>query len=343
MTIFDLVKSEALAAYWLELPEAQESTLGDELFPPEQKLGLDIKYIKGAKGLPVVLKPSSYDAEALKRDRLGFEKLSMQMPYFKEAMTIDEELRQQLNMVLETGNQAYIDSVLNNIFDDEMRLLRGAKAQRERMKLMALTTGAISVAANGQAYSYDYHMPASNKVTANTAWSNAAATIIDDIKNLQEVIYDATGVKPTRAVCNNVTWKNLLKNTEIRGLINPLGQAKPVKDSDVKALLEDMLELEVLVHNKKYINEAGTATKYIPDDTFVLMPEGALGTGWFGTTPEQSDLMSSGVANVSIVDVGVAVTTSQKVDPVQVETKVSQICLPSFEMVDHVGIIDTTP
>lgn len=343
MTIFDLITSEALAAYWLEMPEAQDPVLGDELFPNQQKLGLDIKYIKGAKGLPVVLKPSSYDVEALKRDRLGFEKLSMQMPFFKESTYIDEELRQQLNMVLETGNQAYIDSVLNNVFDDEMRLLRGAKAQRERMKMMALTTGAINIAANGQAYTYDYHMPASNKVTTATAWSNPAATIIDDIRDLQDAIYDATGVKPTRAVCNNVTMKYLLKNNEIRSMINPLGQTKPVKESEVRQLLLDVLELEVVVNNKKYKNEAGTATKYVPDDTFAIFPEGTLGTGWFGTTPEQSDLMSSGVANVSIVDTGVAITTSQKVDPVQVETKVSQVCLPSFEMVDHVGIIDTTP
>jgi hypothetical protein len=37
----------------------------------------------------------------------------------------------------------------------------------------------------------------------------------------------------------------------------------------------------------------------------------------------------------------VAVTTAQKTDPVQVETIVSQICLPSFEAADQVYIMDT--
>ena len=75
---------------------------------------------------------------------------------------------------------------------------------------------------------------------------------------------------------------------------------------------------------------------------FVLIPDGTLGTGWFGTTPEQSDLMSGTAANVSMVDLGVAVTTSKKVDPVNVDTKVSMIYLPSYEGIDNVLIADVS-
>jgi hypothetical protein len=71
-----------------------------------------------------------------------------------------------------------------------------------------------------------------------------------------------------------------------------------------------------------------------------LFPAGQLGTTWFGTTPEESDLMGGKVANVSITDVGVAVTTIEKADPVNVETKVTMICLPSFEAADSVMICD---
>ena len=41
-----------------------------------------------------------------------------------------------------------------------------------------------------------------------------------------------------------------------------------------------------------------------------------------------------------VTDTGVAVTTVQKADPVQVETIVSMICLPSFEQADQVYIMD---
>ena len=207
MSIFDLVNSTALVAYWETLATQQPPYLGEELFPPNQKLGLKLEWIKGAKGLPVVLLPSAYDVKAKKRDRIGFEKLSTQMPFFKESTNIDEELRQQLNMVLETGNQVYIDSVVNNVFDDEMRLLTGARAQRERMRMQALTTGAISISANGQDYDYDYGIPDNHKSTVTTSWSDPSATIIDDIKDALDTIEEDTGNRPTRAICSSVTWK----------------------------------------------------------------------------------------------------------------------------------------
>ena len=65
-----------------------------------------------------------------------------------------------------------------------------------------------------------------------------------------------------------------------------------------------------------------------------------MGTGWFGTTPEQSDLMSGSTANVSITDTGVAATTTKETDPVNVNTKVSMIYLPSFETANQVFIGD---
>ena len=71
-----------------------------------------------------------------------------------------------------------------------------------------------------------------------------------------------------------------------------------------------------------------------------LFPSGNLGTTWFGTTPEESDLMSGTADNVAITDVGVAVTTMKKSDPVNVETKVTMICLPSFESADSVFLLD---
>ena len=92
------------------------------------------------------------------------------------------------------------------------------------------------------------------------------------------------------------------------------------------------------------MNDSGAAAKYIPDDTFILLPPGNLGNTWFGTTPEESDLMSSStVENVAIVDTGVAVTTIKQSDPVNVEIKVTQICLPDFPTADQIVIADVTP
>lgn len=341
MTIFDLMQSQDIVAYWETLTQDEAPYPCEELFPSDKKRGLSLKWIKGSKGLPIVLKTSAFDVHAIPRPRIGFDRLTAEMPYFKESTYIDEELRQELNMVLETGNQAYIDSVMERIFDDETRLLRGAAASRERMRMMALTTGVVSMASNGQQFTFDYGV--SHKGNAATSWSDLAnSDPLEDIREAQENILDATGTKPTRAMCDGKTWRNLRNNEKIKKAIFVLTNgAGAVSDERLRTFLSDELELSIYVNDKRFIDENGNTMKYMPENTFVLFPEGELGKTWFGTTPAESDLMTGADVNVTITDVGVSVTTSKKADPVQVETIVAMICLPSFEAADQVYILDT--
>lgn len=343
MSIFDLMQSQELTAYWEALVQDEAPYPCEELFPNNKKRGLSLKWLKGSKGLPVVLNTSAFDVHAIPRPRIGFEKLTSEMPYFKESTYIDEELRQELNMVLETGNQAYIDSVMNKIFDDEMNLLRGASAARERMRMMALTTGVVSMANNGQAFEFDYQIPSNHKGNASTSWSDRAnADPIEDIRVAKELIQDETGEVITRAMCDSKTWRDIRNNEKIKKAIFVLTNgAGAVSDRQLRSYIADELDIEILVNDKRYKNEQGQTVKYMPTDTFVMFPDGNLGNTWFGTTPAESDLMGGSAANVSITDTGVAVTTVKHVDPVQVETIVSMICLPSFEAANNVYIMDT--
>ena len=67
-----------------------------------------------------------------------------------------------------------------------------------------------------------------------------------------------------------------------------------------------------------------------------LLPEGALGSTWFGVTPEQH---RADKLDVTIVDSGIAVAVETKFDPVQTLTKVSEVVLPSFERMDETYMI----
>lgn len=342
MTIFDLVQAPELTAYWETLSQDEAPYPCEELFPDDKKRGLQLSWIKGSRGLPVVLKTSAFDVNAIPRPRIGFDKLVTEMPYFKESTYIDEELRQELNMVLETGNQAYIDSVMTHVFDDETNLLRGAAASRERMRMMALTTGVVTMSNNGQTFSYDYGV--THKGDAATAWSShSTADPIEDIRKAIETVGDDTGATITRAMCDGATWRDIRNNEAIAKKIYVLSNGVgAVSDRALREYLLEELGIEVMINDKRYVNETGATQKYMPANTFVMFPDGQLGKTWFGTTPAESDLMGGNAANVSITDTGVAVVTHQVVDPVNVETIVSQICLPSFEMADQVYIMDTT-
>lgn len=342
MTIFDIITSTEIASYWELMTQDRAPYLGEELFPNEKKLGLKLDWLKGSNGLPVVLKASAFDVKAVPRPRIGFEKLSAEMPFFKESKYIDEELRQQLNMILETGNQAYIDTIANRIFADETELLEGAAAQRERMRMMMLTTGVISMKSNGQIYEYDYRIPEGHKKTVTKSWSDPTATIMDDIRKAQDTIKEDTGVELTRAVTTSKVIGYMRNNTEIKKSIAVLTDGQGfISDSKVVSYIKDELSITIAVDDKKYKDEDEKTQNYVPEDTFTLIPDGKLGNTWFGTTPEESDLLTSGVANVSIVDTGVAITTVPETDPVNVNTKVTMICLPDFPTADQVFIYDT--
>ena len=198
------------------------------------------------------------------------------------------------------------------------------------------------MAANGQAFTYDYGV--THKGNAATAWSDRQnADPIEDIRQAMETIQEDTGAVITRAMCDSATWRDLRNNEAIRKSIFVLSNGQAiVSDTRLREFILEELGIQVMVNDKRYVDEAGNSMKFMPANTFVLFPDGDLGNTWFGTTPAESDLMGGSVANVSIVDTGVAITTAKHVDPVNVETIVSQICLPSFEMADQVFILDTT-
>lgn len=344
-SIFDLVNAKEIATYWTQKAENRIPYLGETLFPAQKQLGLDISWFKGSQGLPVMLKPSAFDTKATLRDRIGISKIETEMPFFREAMRIGEKERQELNKASAAANAQFLMPVLNRIYDDAGTLIDGALVVPERMRMQLLSTGKITVSAtidgNRVAYDYDYKFPATHKKTLNTKkWSDTENALpVQDIQEWQDTIEDDFGARPTRAICTRKTWNYLLRNKSIRLDMNPAGgQNVILTDSMLQQYLEAKLGLRVAVYNKKF-SLNGTPTLFFPDDHFTLIPDGNLGNTYYGTTPEESDLMSGATeAQVQIVNTGVAVTSIREPHPVNVLTIVSEIVLPSFEAIDGVFI-----
>lgn len=338
--IYDLYNNETIAEYYVEAVSNKIPYLGETLFPAKKKLGLDLKYIKSSKGIPQVLKLSAYDTKATLRDRAGFTDVESEMPYFKEGFLIKERDRQELNKLIDSGNQTYVDIILNNVFDDATNLVDGAKTQFERMRMQLLCKGKIQITFNGLGIDYDYGV---NKTTVSTSWATKTTDIMADLETAMDKVETRSGIRPTRAICTSKTFKYFRENEKIVGAIRALNTTKYVTSKMVKEYIQDELDLTIQIYDKKYKDESAAENQFFEDDIFTLLPGGILGNSWYGTTPEESDLIGSNVANVSIVNTGVAITTSETVDPVNVSTKASFIGLPSFENSDMVEIIDVTP
>ena len=152
----------------------------------------------------------------------------------------------------------------------------------------------------------------------------------------------ANGITLTRAIVNSSVAKHFRTNTALKNAIYVFANGT-VNITTAKALeyIYNETGLSIYVYDNVYVNEEGKATKYVPDDTMVMLPDGELGKTHVGVTPEESDLMNSLTAEVSLVDNYIAVTTHKEHDPVIVEMKVSMVGLPSFERANEILIIDT--
>lgn len=343
-SIFALVQSSDIAAYYTNQPNQEPPFLGDELFPSTKQLGMDLSYIRGADNQPVALRPSAFDADVIPRGREGFAEFQEEMPFYKESTYIDEKTRQKLLLVRGTNNPAYQDVIMNHIFANEAKLIDSAGIAREIVRMQALTTGKAKVAGNGIAKEYDYQMPENHIVKATAAWDKAGSNPLTDIRTAKREIARSTGKTVTRAVMNQATWDALVANETLKStlLANNANTATAVLlDNQVSQFLSANTQVVFAVYDKGYNDAVGAYHSYIPDGTVVFMPNGNLGNTYFGTTPEEADLMGfSGIANVSLVDTGVAITTYAKSDPVNVETKISQLTLPSFEAANSVYVLN---
>ncbi len=341
----------AIAANWTEVSSNQIPYLGTGLFPARKKAGLDLSWLKGSKGLPVSLMPSAFDAKATFRDRIGFEKLETEMPFFREGFKIKEKDRQELLRV-QDSNDPYARTMIDRVFDDANNLIDGANVVPERMIMQLLFpengNAGIAITANGVNYTYNYDPQGTWKaknyiaLTGGDLWT--APTTADPFKafkSAKDGVRSRTGAELTIAVMNTVTF-NLLSATDAvknRYLTTNGLSLGYLTDDEVKAVVNGTSRLQIAIYDKMYKDESGVAHSFVPDGYVALIPSGNLGNTWYGTTPEEADLMSDSNAEVSIVNTGVAITRIIEPHPVNINTFASEIVLPSYERMDEVAVL----
>ena len=339
ISIFDIVTPGNVISYYDSRMANQDTYMGEMLFPATKQLGTELTKIGGRAGVPVELKASAFDVQATFRDRLSVETRTQTMPFFKEGMRVDEKIRQQLLNLASAGNAQVLAPLVRNIFDDTSNLLRGARVTRERMVMELISTGKIAINNNGVAMEYDYGIDEDyQKVKTAEAWSDTEnSNPLKDMRDWVEDFKIRYGVTLGYAVMTSKTFSYIANNKNVIKQLYPTvtdPSGLMIRNEQVKQLVLDTVGVRILINNNIYATQVrGTNKKFFPDNVVSFLPDsGVLGNMVFGTTPEEVDLLNSALtsAKVQITDTGVAVKTSVSYDPVNVNTIVSQICLPSF-------------
>ena len=346
-----LITPAAVAANWTEVASNRVPYLGTGLFGAKKKAGLDLSWIKGNRGLPISLMPSTFDAKATFRDRIDVSKTETEMPFFREGFKIKEKDRQELLRV-QDSNDPYAIAVIDRVFDDANELIDAADVVPERMRMQLLFAKdgnvGIAIKANGVDYTYNYDQNSEWKTNNYTALTGAdlwtapaTADPFAAFKAAKDGILARTGSEVVYAIMNSATFNMMAKTAAIKNRYmstNGLTLGY-LTDDEVKAAVKSTSGLDIVVYDKMYRDENKVAHKFVPDGYVALVPAGELGSTWYGTTPEEADLMGSGKAEVAIVNTGVAITRIIEEHPVNINTFASEIVLPSYERMDEVALI----
>ena len=262
MNIRDAYNASAIALVNNEVASNKIAYLGSGLFPAKKKMGLDLKWIKTSKGLPVSLAPSNFDAVSTLRSREGFKITETEMAFFRESMLIKEADEQEI-MRAQDSTDPYARDVLNRIFDDANTLIDGANVVPERMimQLLAPSDGSpkISIAANGATYAYNYDPNGTYKennfaelTTATDKWSDTEnSDPMDDVSVALDSVEAQTGERPTIMIVSRKTMDYLKQNKKIKSAILAQNTTANVfmNDNRVKEVFSNELGLSIIVYS----------------------------------------------------------------------------------------------
>jgi hypothetical protein len=321
--------------------------VGPAIFPNKRQQGLDLRYIKGYDHLSPVLQPSAFDAQPTIRDRGEIKDVLTHMPFFREAMRIGEQDRQNLLTFLQAG-EAYANAIVQRLYADSAELINSAEVTAEAMRFELLQKGTITMESptakgenttNNYDYDEDGAWKAANVVTPSVLWSDPTANPISDILALKRQAM-RKGTALTRAIIGPELWGILLTSQVIRADVFPLNANASLSDSDLMTYLSAKTGITFSVYEKMYKGLDGTERGFMLPTRVVFLPAGPVGSTYYGTSPEEADLMTGNVdCDVQVAGGGFAVCTKKESLPTNVLTWVSAIVLPSFEKMDSVYVL----
>jgi len=231
----------------------------------------------------------------------------------------------------------------------------------ELMAAEVLTTGLSTFkdAAGNTLFSLDFKPKATHFPTVGTAWSDANADIIGDLKSLADVIREDSLASPDTIIMGAGSFEHFLNNTKVQARIN-------FRRADEIALRPEMrgeggtfqgrvsigdYQFDIWTYSGRYVDPVTpfAKKKYIADDKVVMFTSGARLDATWGSVqlmaaPDQRVMrylpnrLSSSAANT---DININGWLSQDNENLEIGVK-SRPCLVPTD-IDSFGCIDTNP
>lgn len=345
--ITDFLNNKELIAYVEERPA--QPTLGEDLFPSRKIEGKNFEVVKGASRLPIAASVRAYDSEAEIGGREGFETLKAELVPVSKKIRLDEE---DLTKLRTPRTQTEADQVLEEVFDDVGKMVEAVQTRAEAMRFEAMTTGQIRLEGNNYEGTVEYGVPEEQNIVVDTPFVNEETDVLGLIEEWADLVEANSGNRPTRALTSRRVARVIANHPTVQAAIHGnAGVGRRVSLSRLNDYLAEEGLPVIAVEEGNYRVETATGFethRYIPEDVFVLLPDGELGETIWGTSSYERKLQDQDKVSV---EGNIVAYTWETVDPVGQWTLAEGLPLPSFPVADQVFIAtglleeseDTTP
>lgn len=165
------------------------------------------KYVKTAS-------ITGFNAGAPLRDKQGLEKNFGSVAKVQHGFRLDEEELMRFNKARDDQEQA---QVVEYVYNETEDLVEGVRDIEEWMRAQAIYKGALNYVEGTVSISVDFGVPAGNKLTATTAWSDKTAKIMDDLRTMRQQFKDQNKRKePTAIHMSETVELDIMANDQVK-------------------------------------------------------------------------------------------------------------------------------
>jgi hypothetical protein len=280
----DEFKQEEFQGYIESVPPARQYALAS-FFPKKNVFDVEFAYniISGSYGQMASI--TGLDAGAPLRDKETLARMTGELTKVQHGYRLTEKELLMFNRPrMDEEKKQAVEAVYNN----SDRLVRGVYDREEWMRAKATYEGKMSYAEKDIVIDVDFLIPEENKINTSKVWSDATATILEDLKGAIEAFEDANnGESPEVMHISPAVETYFLKNEQIKAQIYGTSTDNRVVTADQVAGLFTSLDIPPYVIVKDRVRGANGMEKLMPEGRVVLLASD-LGHTMYGPTVEKN-------------------------------------------------------
>lgn len=202
----------------------------------------------------------------------------------------------------------------------------------ELMRGQALSTAVVSITAeDGNVHEVDFGVPADQKITVATKWSEDPTKVFADLGTAHEAFQDISGAQAGVALTSSKVYRIVL-----RALATMYPQS-PVGTTELNAYLANQNLPTFETYDRTLRADDGTRARVYPEGSLTFLPAGdTVGRTELGVTQEAVQQVQNQVLTVAEAP-GMTILTLGQDNPVERAVKGASIGLPVIQ--DHEDIV----